>query len=305
MNSEILSDKNKTIAGTVYTVTAFVMWGLLPGYWKMLKAVPSDEIVFHRIIWTFIISIVLVFLTGRREALMNILRNRKLRIIVFFSSLTIVSNWLIYVYAVNTGRIVEASLGYFINPLVSILLGMIVLREKLTRIQITALILAACAVLYMSADLGSFPWIALTLAFSFGLYGLIKKMGDLDSIASLGVETLFLLPAAGYVIIFKEYNGTGAMGNASLSMVLILLGTGVVSAFPLFLFAEGARMIPLSRIGFIQYVSPSIMLLIGVAVYGEKFSFTHAVSFSLIWCALILYTVSGLIKIRGRRFYSE
>jgi chloramphenicol-sensitive protein RarD len=305
MNSENLSDKRKSITGTVYAVAAFVMWGLLPGYWKMLKAVPSDEIVFHRIIWTFVISIVLVFLTGRREALMNIIKNRKLRIIVFFSSLTIVSNWLIYVYAVNTGRIVEASLGYFINPLVSILLGMIVLRERLTRIQVTALILAACAVIYMSAGLGSFPWIALTLAFSFGLYGLIKKMGDLDSIASLGVETLFLLPAAGYVILSKECSGTGAMGNASLSMVLILLGTGVVSAFPLFLFAQGARMIPLSRIGFIQYVSPSIMLLIGVAVYGENFSFTHAVSFSLIWCALILYTVSSVIKIRGMRYYSE
>ncbi len=304
MNTAILSDKRKSIAGTVYTVISFAMWGVLPGYWKMLQSVPADEIVCHRIIWTFVISIVLVLFTGRREALLNILKNRKFRVIVFFSSLTIVSNWLIYVYAVNTGHIVEASLGYFINPLVSILLGMIVLRERLTRIQITALILAACAVIYMAVDLGSFPWIALSLAFTFGLYGLIKKMGDLDSIASLGVETLFLLPAAGYIIIFKEYSGTGAMGNSSLALVLVLLGTGVVSAVPLFLFAQGARMIPLSRIGFIQYISPSIMLLIGVAVYGENFSFTHTVSFSLIWCALILYTSSGLLK-KGRAFYSE
>ena len=305
MNTAVLSDKRKSVKGTIYTVTAFAMWGVLPGYWKMLKSVPSDEIVFHRIIWTFFISLVLVFLTGRRASLLSILKNRKLRIIVFFSSLTIVSNWLIYVYAVNTGRIVEASLGYFINPLVSILLGMIVLRERLARIQIAALILSACAVIYMSADLGNFPWIALSLAFSFGLYGLIKKMGDLDSIASLGVEMLFLLPAAGYVILFKEYNGTGAMGNGSWPMVLILLGTGVVSSFPLFLFAQGARMIPLSRIGFIQYISPSIMLLIGVAVYGERFSSTHAVSFSLIWCALILYTSSGFLKRRRKEFYSE
>lgn len=304
MNTAIISEKRKSVTGTIYSVAAFVMWGLLPGYWKMLKSVPSDEIVFHRIIWTFVISIVLVFLTGRRKALMEILKSRRLCIIVFFSSLTIISNWLIYVYAVNTGRIVEASLGYFINPLVSIFLGMIVLRERLNRIQIIALILTSCAVIYMALDLGSFPWIALTLAFSFGLYGLIKKMGDLDSIASLGVETLFLLPAAGSVILFREYSGTGAMGNASLMMILILLGTGLVSGIPLFLFAQGARMIPLSRIGFIQYISPSIMLLIGVAVYGENFSFTHSVSFSLIWCALILYSSSGFLR-RGRKLYSE
>jgi chloramphenicol-sensitive protein RarD len=298
MNTRMLTDKKKSVTGTLYTIAAFVLWGLLPGYWKMLKSVPSDEIVFHRIIWTFVISITLVFFTGRSESLKKILKDRRLRIIVLLSSLTIVVNWLIYVFAVNTGQIVEASLGYFINPLVSILLGMIVLRERLTWMQIAALILAAAAVIFMAADLGSFPWIAISLAFSFGLYGLIKKMGDLDSIASLSVETLFLLPVAASVILFKEYSGTGAMGSVSLKTDLLLVSTGVVSAFPLFWFAQGARMIPLSRIGFIQYITPSMMLIIGVAVYGENFTVTHGVSFSLIWSALILYTVSGLINRR-------
>jgi len=296
MNNSNSSDREKNITGTLFTISAFVIWGLLPGYWKMLKAVPADEIVFHRIIWTFVISITLVFFTKRSAALKNILKHRKLRILVLLSSLTIVVNWLIYVYAVNTGRIVEASLGYFINPLVNILLGMIVLRERLRRVQYAAIFLAAAGVLYMAVDLGRFPWIALTLAFSFGFYGLIKKLGDLDSIASLSVETLFLLPAAASVIIFKWYSGTGSMGRVSLSLDLILIGTGVISAFPLFFFAQGARMIPLSRIGFIQYISPTIMLLIGVVVYGEKFTYTHTVSFSLIWSALILYTASGLIR---------
>jgi len=299
MNNIVVPDKKKSLAGTSYTAAAFVIWGMLPGYWKMLKSVPSDEIVFHRIIWTFVISIALIIITGRRMAFVKILKNRKLRVVVFFSSITIIMNWLIYVYAVNTGRIVEASLGYFINPLVSILLGMIVLKEKLSMLQFTALVLAAASVIYMAVDLGSFPWIAVTLAFSFGLYGLIKKMGDLDSIASLGAETLFLLPVALCVILFKEYKGTGSIGNISLSIDLMLLGSGVISAFPLFMFAQGARMIPLSRVGFIQYITPSMMLLIGVAIYGENFTSAHAVSFSLIWSALIIYTISGLMDRKG------
>ncbi len=299
MNSPVSSDKKNIAAGTFYAISAFTAWGLLPGYWKMLKTVPSDEIVFHRIIWTFLISFVLVLFTGRREAFLKILKNRRLRIVVFLSSLTIVSNWLIYVYAVNTGRIVEASLGYFINPLVNIFLGMVVLKERLKSVQIAAIFLAGAAVIYMAVDLGSFPWIALSLAFSFGFYGLIKKMGNLDSIASLTAETLILLPVAASVVMFREYSGTGSMGSSPLHINLLLAGTGIVSAVPLFWFAQGAKMIPLSSIGFIQYVSPSIMLLIGVAVYGESFTFTHAISFSLIWSALLMYTASGFIKKRG------
>lgn len=298
MNTPISSEKRNSIIGTTFTVASFVTWGLLPGYWKLLKSIPADEIVFHRIVWSFAVSIILVFLTARKNALVNILKSRRLRVIVLFSSLTIVVNWLIYVYAVNSGHIVESSLGYFINPLVNIFLGMLVLHERLKGIQIISLLLAACGVIYMSVDLGTFPWIALLLAFSFGFYGLIKKMGNLDPIASLSVEMLFLLPAAASVIFFREYNGTGAMGNSSAALVFILLGTGVVSAVPLFWFAQGARMIPLSRVGFIQYISPSIMLLIGVLVYGEKFTSTHAICFSLIWSALILYTVSVVIARR-------
>jgi chloramphenicol-sensitive protein RarD len=298
MNTPVSSEKKSSAAGILYTLSAFITWGLLPGYWKMLKSVPSDEIVFHRIIWTFIVSFLLVLFTGRIRSFAEILKSRKLRIIVILSSMTIVSNWLIYVYAVNTGRIVEASLGYFINPLVNVFLGMVVLKERLKPVQMTAILLAAAAVLYMAFDLGSFPWIALSLAFSFGLYGLIKKMGNLDSIASLGAETLFLFPVAVSFVIFREYSGTGAMTVSSLNVVILLAGTGIVSAVPLFWFAHGAKMISLSSVGFLQYVSPSIMLLIGVIVYGESFTLTHKVSFSLIWFALILYTGSALIEKR-------
>jgi len=289
------SSNKKDVIGTLYTIVAFTLWGCLPGYWKLLKSIPPDEIVFHRIVWTCVFATLFVLWLGKKNVIIGILKNRKQRVIVIFTSIAIVINWLVYVYAINSDHIVEASLGYFINPLVTIFLGMIILKEKLTPVQITALILAVGAVLYLSIDNGSFPWIAIVLAFSFGLYGLIKKMGNLDSMASLSVEMMFLLPAAVSIILFKEYTGTGAVQNSSLMINLILIGTGVISAVPLYWFAQGTKMISLSRIGFIQYITPSLTLLIGVVIYKEAFTFGHAISFSLIWTALILYTASVLL----------
>ncbi|MCL1865009.1 MAG: EamA family transporter RarD [Spirochaetes bacterium] len=295
MNQTISSSDKKDLIGTLYTIAAFTAWGCLPGYWKLLKSIPPDEIVFHRIVWTFVFASIFVLWSGKKNTIINILKNRKQRFIVIFSSIAIVINWMIYVYAINTDHIIEASLGYFINPLVSIFLGMIVLKEKLSSIQITALILAVGAVLYLSIDNGSFPWIAVILAFSFGFYGLIKKTGNLDSMASLSVEMVFLLPVSIFIILFKEYNGTGAIQNSSLMINLILIGTGFISAVPLVWFAQGTKMISLSRIGFIQYITPTITLLIGVVIYKEAFTSGHAISFSLIWTALILYTASVLL----------
>ncbi|MCL2155726.1 MAG: EamA family transporter RarD [Leptospirales bacterium] len=295
MNKSIEPKDKKDVIGTLYTIAAFTAWGCLPGYWKLLKSIPPDEIVFHRIVWTCLFATIFVLWSGKKNVIVDILKNKKQRFIVIFSSIAIFINWLIYVYAINTDHIVEASLGYFINPLVSIFLGMIILKEKLTSIQITALILATGAVLYLSIDNGTFPWIAIIIAFSFGLYGLIKKMGNLDSMASLSVEMIFLLPFSVSIILFKEYNGTGAIQNSALLTNLILIGTGVISAVPLFWFAQGTRMISLSRIGFIQYITPSITLLIGVVIYKEAFTSIHVISFSLIWAALILYTASILL----------
>jgi chloramphenicol-sensitive protein RarD len=295
MNKAIAPNNRKNVIGTIYTIAAFTLWGCLPGYWKLLKSIPPDEIVFHRIVWTCVFATLFVVWSGKKSVIAGILKNRKQRFIVIFASIAIVINWLVYVYAINANHIVEASLGYFINPLVTIFLGMIILKEKLTPIQITALILAVAAVIYLSIDNGSFPWIAIILAFSFGLYGLIKKMGNLDSMASLSIEMLFLLPAAISIILFKEYNGTGAIQNSPLLINLILIGTGIISAVPLFWFAQGTKMISLSRIGFFQYITPSLTLLIGVVIYKEAFTSSHAISFSLIWTALILYTASILL----------
>ena len=294
MNKLTAPSDKKDVVGTLYTIAAFTAWGCLPGYWKLLKSIPSDEIVFHRIVWTFVFAAIFVLWSGKKKVIIDILKNRKQRFIVIFSSIAIVINWMIYVYAINTDHIVQASLGYFINPLVSIFLGMIVLKERLTSIQITALILASGAVLFLSIDSGSFPWVAIILAFSFGLYGLIKKMGNLDSMASLSVEMLFLLPVSISIILFKEYHGAGAIQNSSLLINIILIGTGIISAVPLIWFAQGTKMISLSRIGFFQYITPTITLIIGVVIYKEAFTSGHVISFSLIWAALILYTVSIL-----------
>ncbi|MCL1833382.1 MAG: EamA family transporter RarD [Leptospirales bacterium] len=294
MNKSTASSGKKDVIGTIYTIAAFTLWGCLPGYWKLLKSIPPDEIVFHRIVWTFVFTIIFVLWAGKKKIIADILKNRKQLFMVIFSSITIIINWLTYVYAINTDHIVQASLGYFINPLVSIFLGMIVLKERLTSIQIAALILASGAVLFLSIESGSFPWIAIILAFSFGLYGLIKKMGNLDSMGSLSVEMLFLLPVSVLMILFKECHGAGAIHNSSFLINIILIGTGIISAVPLIWFAHGTKMISLSRIGFIQYITPSLTLIIGVVIYKEAFTSGHAISFSLIWAALILYTLSIL-----------
>lgn len=270
------------------------MWGVLPGYWRQLTSVPSLEIIGHRIVWSFLVSFMLVVATGRRGQLIEMLKQRRLRFLIYLTSATIVTNWLIYVYAINTGRIVETSLGYYINPLVTIFLGMVFLRERLSALQASALLLAICGVAYAAFNFGSVPWIALSLAFSFALYGLFKKIGRLDSVTSLTAETMLLTIFALPGLVFAGYNGTGAFMRGSLYRDLFLAGSGIVSAVPLYLFASGTKRIPLSSVGFLQYISPTLTLIIGVIQYGEPFTRVHLVSFSFIWAALILYTISGM-----------
>lgn len=284
--------------GTILTAASFALWGVLPGYWKLLAGINPLQIVGHRTLWTCVFAFMLLAFTGRIRKVRNALLSRGTRIGILAGSIMIFTNWLVYIYAVNSGNIVQASLGYYINPLVSILLGMTVLRERLSPVQLAALILAAAGVLYITLQQGNFPWISVVLAFSFAFYGLVKKSTGVDSMPSLAVESLFLaplaIPAAAGVV-------TGAFlpfGQSWVSCVLLVF-SGIVTGLPLYLFAEGAKSIPLSRVGFLQYISPTLSLFIGVAVYGEKFTADHAVSFGLIWTALVLYSLSGIIG-RGR-----
>ena len=293
-----LSDKHhkqpsQTLVGVWYAVAAFTLWGLLPLYWKALKQVPAEEILAHRIFWSFIFVITILLVRGRIAQLKNLLSRKSDLLKLFVSSLLISGNWFTYIWAVNHDHVVESSLGYYINPLFSVFLGMVVLKERLNSWQYLSLILAAVGVIVITLQYGRIPWIALILAFSFGLYGLAKKMVKVDAMTGLALETAFVTPIAFLYLLFKQIGGQGAFGTISLLSTLLLIGAGIVTATPLLWFAQGAKRLPLSMVGFIQFLAPTMMLLLGVFLYQETFTKIHLISFGLIWTALIIYSVAN------------
>ncbi|AMA73292.1 MULTISPECIES: EamA family transporter RarD [Aneurinibacillus] len=285
-------EEREKAAGVAYIVIAYVVWGLLPLYWKYLDDIPAFEILAHRIFWSFVFVVFLLFFYRRWNVFATAFKNRNNLLFAFFSSVLISANWFVYIWGVNNGHVVEASLGYYINPLLNVVLGVLVLRERLTGWQITALALASVGVAILTVQHGRIPWIAVALATTFALYGLVKKKAQTEALVGLVLETAFMAPLALMYILLLETRGSGALGYGSSLTLLMLVGTGVVTALPLLWFAKGARVVPLSTIGFIQYVSPTISLLIGVFVFKEAFTFVHLVSFSLIWSALLLYSLS-------------
>ena len=284
--------------GILYAAGAYLLWGLLPLYWKALHDVPSSQIVAHRLVWSLVF--VGLLLTARRNWgwLGKAIRQPRVLLIFALSGTLLTVNWLVYIWGVNAGFIVETSLGYFINPLVNVLLGYVFLKERLRPMQWGALAVALAGVLYLTFSYGAFPWIALTLAFSFGLYGLIRKTAALNSAEGLFVETAVLfLPALGFLL-FHELRGTGALGHVDGLTTLLLIGAGAVTSIPLILFAAGARRVTLTTLGLLQYIAPTMQFLIGVLVYGEPFGVGRVVGFGLIWAALVLYTAESLMNRR-------
>lgn len=279
-------------------IIAYSLWGILPLYWRLLITVPPLQILAHRIIWSFIFMILIVVGSGSGKALAAVLTDKKKLFFMFLCGFVISVNWFTYIYAVNTGHVIEASMGYFINPLVVVLLGVTVLKEKLSRWQLTALILAAVGVLIIATQYGRVPWIAIFLAATFAAYGLIKKMAKVDSITGLTLETFIVMPIALLYLLNLESLGSGAMGSSPLSIQLILAGAGVVTATPLILFARGVEKTTFSMMGILQYIAPTLTLLLGVFVFKEHFSSIHLISFCFIWAALIIFTLAntGLLK---------
>jgi chloramphenicol-sensitive protein RarD len=273
---------NNNLIGTIYALAAFISWGLLPIYWKLLKQLPSAEIVAHRVFWSFIFVSGLLLVKKQWTALKHAISVKKNRIPLLLSALLISVNWVLYIWAVNSNHIVEASMGYYISPLFSVFLGILVLRERLNFWQYLALFLATSGVLI----------ITVALAFSFGLYGLAKKVVPVDSLIGLGLETLLVSPFCLAYLTVKQYHGTGALGTISPTITMLLIFSGVVTALPLLWFARATKLIPLSRVGFLQYASPTLMLVIGVILFKESFTTVHLVSFGCIWGALILYSLS-------------
>lgn len=281
-----------TRQGVWLAVGAYGLWGVLPVYWKALQRVPAPEILAHRIIWS--LAFLLALVGARREwrTLQPGLRAKNLQRYALAAGLLAV-NWLTYIWAVNAGRIVETSLGYFINPLVSVALGVAVLRERLRRGQVLCILLAATAVVWLTAREGALPWVALVLAGSFALYGLLKKTAPLPALPGLVVETALLAAPALAFWAARETAGRAAFGHAGVGITLLLLFTGVATALPLLLFAAAARRVSLTTLGLLQYLAPSLQLLLGVVAYGEPFGRDRALAFALIWTALGLYWLEG------------
>ncbi len=286
-----------TRQGVWLAVAAYGLWGVLPVYWKALHRVPAPEILAHRIVWSLVFLLALVGARREWQALQAGLRTRGLRVSMAAAALLAV-NWLTYIWAVNAGRIVETSLGYFINPLVSVALGVAVLGERLRRAQVLCILLAAVAVVWLTARERAVPWVALVLAGSFAVYGLLKKKACLPALPGLVVETaLLVVPALGFWAA-REAAGRAAFGHAGAGITLLLLFTGVATALPLLLFAAAARQVSLTTLGLLQYLAPSLQLLLGVAVYGEPFGRDRAGAFALIWGALALYWLEGWWRVR-------
>lgn len=284
-------------SGIRYSILAYTAWGVLPLYWKLLSVVPAVEILAHRILWSFVfIGSILLFSGGWRE-LAAVFSNRRTMAVTFLCGFLISLNWFIYIWAVNSNRLIEASMGYYINPLLAVALGVAVLKERLSRWQTAAIILAAAGVLIMTASYGRIPWIALVLASSFALYGLAKKLTTVDSVPGLALETSIVLPLALLFIISREIQGIGALGTVPFFSAVILVGSGVVTATPLLWFAKGARKIRLSTLGFLQYIAPTISLLLGIFIFGEHFSVAHLVSFGFIWTGLLIFTLARVSQL--------
>jgi chloramphenicol-sensitive protein RarD len=284
--------------GLLYATGAFLLWGVVPVYWKMLQHVPSLETLAHRIVWGLVLVALWMTVRGRWGELRDVFRRPRTVAALLASTVFIAVNWGLFIYAVNTDRVLATSLGYYINPLVNVLLGLIVLHERLNRKQWFAVGLATLAVIQLTVQVGQLPWISLVLPVSFGLYSLLRKMVNADAVVGLTFETAALFPFAAALLLRQELRGVGALGHQGVRMDLLLLAAGAVTAVPLILFTLGVRRIPLSTAGLLQYIAPTCTFLLAVLLYDEPFSTAHAVSFGLIWTALVIYSFDLRSRLR-------
>lgn len=281
--------------GIALAIGAYGLWGVLPVYWKTIDIVPAPQILSHRIIWSFLFLVIILLVKKDLASFRLAIKSKKTLAIFCVASVLIGVNWLTYIWGVNAGYIVETSLGYFINPLVSVILGVVFLKEKLRMFQWIPIILAALGVLYLTLSYGALPWIALLLAGTFGLYGLIKKTAPLNSLHGLSLETGILFLPAAFYLVTAEAQGTGLIGHSGWLVTFLLVFTGVITALPLLFFASAARRINLSTLGILQYIAPTMQFLIGVLVYGEPFTRSRLLGFSIIWTALLIYSLESVI----------
>ena len=294
-------DAAQSRRGLWIAVAAFVIWGLMPLYWHLLRHVPSLQIVLHRSIWCAILVAAFLTLRQGRGWLREILAQPRLAGMLAMSGVLIAANWSLYVWAVNSGHVVEASLGYFINPLLNVVIGVLFLRERLSPPQWIAVVLAGCGVLWLTFNYGSFPWIALSLAASFGFYGFIRKLAVVDSIPGLAIESLYLFLPALAAVVWMEMQGSGGFTSTwGWQINALLVFAGVLTALPLIGFSYAVRRVPYTVIGFMQYIAPTLQLLIGVLVFHEVFDRDRAIGFAFIWIGLAIFAVDGVWRSRNK-----
>ena len=286
--------------GIWYAIGAYASWGLFPIYWKLLHHVPALQLISHRIIWSFLALIVFILFLRQWSDFRSAAFSLRVFYVYLIAAVLIGINWLTYVWAVNAGHIIETSLGYFINPLLSVSMGVFFLHEHLHARQWIFIGLAAAGVLFLAIVHGSIPWIALTLAFSFAFYGLVKKTAPLGSLYGLTLETGILLLPALFFLFVSDVNGTGAFLHTGTTADILLAGAGVVTTIPLLMFASAARRIPLSLIGVLQYISPTLQFLIGVLIYHESFTFIQFIGYAIVWLALILFGMESFFAYRAQ-----
>lgn len=292
-----IDPKQKTY-GFATAAAAFMAWGLLPMYWKALITVDAFEILCHRVVWSLVfIAVILTLVRGWKETFAPIKSLRNLGILIL-SSLMIGANWLVYIWAVVNNHVLDTSLGYYINPLVNVLLGFIFLRERLKPLQMIAIGLAALGVINSVISYGKLPWIALVLAITFAFYGLLRKTAAVESLPGLFLETMVLTPFALAYLVMLHFAGTAAMFHQSIEIDLLLIGAGAATATPLIGFAFGARRLRLTTLGLLQYIGPSLAFCLGVFVYKEPFTTDHLITFALIWAGLAIYTTDSIRTLR-------
>jgi len=277
-------------SGVVYGLAAYLFWGFVPIYFKAVSHVPPLEVLAHRILWSWALLSMFMVANHRWRVLKPILTHRRTRISLLCSTLLVTSNWFVFIWAVDHDQVLQASLGYFINPLVNVLLGFVFLRERLRPVQRASVILAAGGVLYLGLSYGQAPWIALALAFTFGLYGLIRKTVKADALGGLTVETMLMTPLALAYLFHLRENGRLVFLHLNHPTDLLLVASGMTTALPLWWFAKAARRLRYATVGFLQYIAPSLQFVLAVLVYGELFSQAHVASFICIWTALALYS---------------
>ncbi|BEN47395.1 chloramphenicol resistance permease RarD [Serratia marcescens] len=294
-------DAKQTRQGIFFALAAYFMWGIAPAYFKLIQQVPADEILTHRIIWSFFFMLALITLGRNWPKVRAACQNRKRLLLLALTALLIGGNWLLFIWAVNNHHMLEASLGYFINPLVNVLLGMLFLGERFRRMQWVAVALAFTGVLVQLWQFGSLPIIGLGLAFSFAFYGLLRKKIAIDAQTGMLIETLWLLPvAAGYLFLFAD-SPTSHLSANPWSLNLLLVAAGIVTTVPLLCFTAAATRLRLSTLGFFQYLGPTLMFLLAVTFYGETVGQDKLVTFGFIWAALILFTLDALYTQRKLR----